>query len=159
MLSEHLTLHMFPKLIVAKQNSMSPDAYDNEAGEKIFITAIPGISPRLDFPLAWSGRQHYELTVSTAPFDFYLLQAGFGRVFLDLSQFLPIDMVALVDPGASFSVGSGLVGPTGTVALSALAPDGPAAWGGAMSLQVVVLRATAARPFLLGNVRDLFFVP
>jgi len=123
------------------------------------ITAIPGVSPRLDFPLAWSGLQSYQLTVAAAPSDFYLLQAGFGRAFVDLSAFLPIDMVALMDPGASFSVGSGLVGPTGTVSLSAVAPDSPAAWGSALSLQVVVLRTAAARPFVLGNVRDLFFVP
>lgn len=43
MLAEHLTLHMFPKLLVAAQSNLSADAYDNEAGEKIVHTGIPGI--------------------------------------------------------------------------------------------------------------------
>ena len=43
MLAEHLSLHMFPKLMVPKQSNLSPDAYDNEAGEKIEYTALAGI--------------------------------------------------------------------------------------------------------------------
>lgn len=43
MLAEHLVLHMFPKLLVPKQANLSPDAYDNEAGEKIDYTALAGI--------------------------------------------------------------------------------------------------------------------
>lgn len=43
MLQEHLVLHMFPKLLVAKQLNLHPDAYDNEAGEKIELTAVPGV--------------------------------------------------------------------------------------------------------------------
>lgn len=42
-LDEHLTLMMFPKLMVPKQAALSPDAYDNEAGEKIEYTALSGI--------------------------------------------------------------------------------------------------------------------
>lgn len=44
-IDEHLILHMFPKLLVPKQAGLHPDAYDNEAGEKIEFTAIPGINP------------------------------------------------------------------------------------------------------------------
>lgn len=43
MLKEHMTLHMFPKLLIAKQHALSPSAYDNEAGEKIEYTALPNI--------------------------------------------------------------------------------------------------------------------
>lgn len=43
MLAEHLVLHMFPKLLVPKQANLAPDAYDNEAGEKIDYTALQGI--------------------------------------------------------------------------------------------------------------------
>lgn len=42
-LAEHLVLHMFPKLLVPRQAGMSTDAYDNEAGEKIDYTALPGV--------------------------------------------------------------------------------------------------------------------
>lgn len=42
-LDEHLILHAFPKLMVAKQSGLAPDAYDNEAGEKIEHTSIPGV--------------------------------------------------------------------------------------------------------------------
>lgn len=42
-LDEHLILHMFPKLMVPKQSALAPDAYDNEAGEKIEYTALPNI--------------------------------------------------------------------------------------------------------------------
>lgn len=44
-IDEHLILHMFPKLLVPKQAGLHPDAYDNEAGEKIEFTAVPGIDP------------------------------------------------------------------------------------------------------------------
>ena len=44
-IDEHLILHMFPKLLVPKQANLSPNAYDNEAGEKIEFTAVPGIDP------------------------------------------------------------------------------------------------------------------
>lgn len=43
MLAEHLSLHMFPKLLVPKQANLAPDAYDSEAGEKIDYTALQGI--------------------------------------------------------------------------------------------------------------------
>lgn len=42
-LDEHLVLHVNPKLMVPKQSNLSPDAYDNEAGEKIEYTALPNI--------------------------------------------------------------------------------------------------------------------
>lgn len=43
-IAEHLVLHMFPKLLVPKQAALPPDAYNNEAGEKIEYTAIQGIT-------------------------------------------------------------------------------------------------------------------
>lgn len=42
-LDEHLILHMFPKLMVSKQSGIAPDAYDNEAGEKIEHISLPGV--------------------------------------------------------------------------------------------------------------------
>jgi len=38
-------LHMFPKLRVAKQNNLHPDAYTNEAGEKLEFTSVPDVPP------------------------------------------------------------------------------------------------------------------
>jgi hypothetical protein len=43
-IAEHLILHMFPKLLIPKQANLHPDAYNNEAGEKIDYTAIQGIT-------------------------------------------------------------------------------------------------------------------
>lgn len=123
------------------------------------VHAVAATSPRLSFPMAWSGLQSYTISIESDVGDFYLLQAGFTRAFVDLSLFLPADMVALVDPGASFSVGSGSVVGPGPVVLSVVGPESPAAWGAVLSLQVVALRALAPRPFLLGNVRDAIFVP
>lgn len=42
-IDEHLILQMFPKFMVPAQSNMAPDAYDNEAGEKITYTALPNI--------------------------------------------------------------------------------------------------------------------
>ncbi len=123
------------------------------------LRAVPGTSPRLDGPLVWPGLVPQDLTIASDPGDFYGLQMATTRAFVDLSALLPAEMVALVPPSASFTVGSGFVGLSGTVTIPTMAPDLAAGWGASVSIQVLVLRPAAARPFLLGNVRDVVFVP
>ncbi|MEQ1730810.1 MAG: hypothetical protein ABL982_20770, partial [Vicinamibacterales bacterium] len=123
------------------------------------IQALPGVSPRVDFPLLWSGLQTYEVTVDAAPGDFFALYLATGRFFFDFSPFVSVDSVALVDPGMATVFVSGIVGPGSTQTLQLQCPEFTYAWGGAVSLQVLSLRLSAPRPFVLGNVRDIFLVP
>lgn len=70
MLGEHVTLHMFPKLMVPKQAALAPDAYDNEAGEKIEYTALPNIKePHFLEPANVLGDVWNLLTVVTRNMD------------------------------------------------------------------------------------------
>lgn len=105
------------------------------------------------------GPRAHPVAITTDAGAFHALLAGFGRSFMDLSALLPVEMVLLMEPALSFTAATGMVGPTGVGVVPVTIPDNPAVWGGTISLQTMVLRAGAQRPFVIGNVRDAAFVP
>ena len=122
------------------------------------VTALVGSCPRLEMPSTMASGEPFALDLHSDPFDFWVLRLGLSRGFLDLSPFLPVDMVLLVNVAGSVQVASGLMPGNGLLHIPVRSISNAGLWGDTITFQLLVVRPTTGR-IRMCNVRDCVFVP
>ncbi|MEZ5962799.1 MAG: hypothetical protein R3F56_03030 [Planctomycetota bacterium] len=120
------------------------------------LVSRPGGSPRLDSPSLWQGDETVPITVRGESGHLFGVTLDLRLAFLDLSFFLPLDMVLMQAAPVAFL--SGVVPPGGEVEIPLLAPQEPALHGQQLALQVFALDlVTATGRF--GSARHAVMLP
>lgn len=122
------------------------------------LTALPGTSPRMDFPNLWPTGGSALVELSTDPGDLWCLFQARNKLFFDLNVIVPSEMLMLLDPFEPITMlRCNTMGSAGTIAGNLGVPNDSALWGTTLSTQMLALRP----PFVIrfGNVRDALFLP
>ena len=119
-------------------------------------TVRAGGSPRVEGVGVWQADETVPLTVSGTPGHVFGLMLDARLTFLDLSFFLPLDMVLMLPAPVSFA--TGLVPPTGEAELTLMIPEDIGLHGHHLALQVFAVDlATASGRF--GSARLAVILP